>query len=96
MLFLSLYKRLLWCLKCRAFINLGKINVFTPQLQQFRAFNPVQQYGQLKPVTIEMEKLYRISIISPFHLYYGYSDMRTNTIEHLRSEGTKNLAGTLV
>ena len=29
MLFFSLYKRLPWCLKCCAFINLGKINAFT-------------------------------------------------------------------
>ena len=59
MLFLSLYKRLPWCLKCCAFINLGEINAF------ILSTIPVQQYGQLKLVTMEMEKLYFISCFTP-------------------------------
>ena len=58
MLFLSLYKRLPWCLKCCAFINLGEIIAFTLSTILSR-IKPVQQYGQLKLVTMEMEKLYR-------------------------------------
>ena len=62
MLFLSLYKRLPWCLKCCAFINLGEINSFTLCTIVSR-IKPVQQYsrlklqyGRLKLVTMEMEK----------------------------------------
>ena len=58
MLFLSLYKGLPWYLKCCAFINLGEINVFTLST----IVSPVQQYGQLKLVTIEMEKLYYVYV----------------------------------
>ena len=54
---LSLYKCLPWCLKCCAFINLGEINAFTLSTILSR-IKPVQQYGQLKLVTMEMEKLY--------------------------------------
>ena len=58
MLFLSLYKRLPWCLKCCAFINLGEINTFTLCIIVSR-IKPVEQYGRLKLVTMETEKLYR-------------------------------------
>ena len=57
MLFLSLYKRLPWRLKCCAFINLGEINAFTLSTILSR-IKPVQQYGRLKLLTMEMEKLY--------------------------------------
>ena len=63
MLFLSLYKRLLWCLKCCAFINLGEINVFTLGTI-VSLIKHVQQYGRLKLVTMEMEKLYTIILSS--------------------------------
>ena len=57
MLFLSLYKCLPWCLKRCAFINLGEINTFTLCIIVSR-IKPVQQYGRLKLVTMETEKLY--------------------------------------
>ena len=56
MLFLSLYKRLPWCLKCYTFINLSEINAFTP-FTIVSLIKPVQQYGRLKLVTMEMQKL---------------------------------------
>ena len=58
MLFLSLYKRLPWCLKCCAFINLGEINALTLSTILSR-IKPIQQYGRLKLVTMDMEKFYR-------------------------------------
>ena len=56
MLYLSLYKRLPWYLRCCVFINLGEINAFTLFTIVSR-IKPFQQYGRLKLVTIEMEKL---------------------------------------
>ena len=61
MLFLSLYKRLPWCLKCCAFIKLSEINGFTLSTIVSRT-KPVQQYGRLELVTMEMEKLYWPSV----------------------------------
>ena len=43
MLFLSLYERLPWCLKCCAFINLGKINTFTG----YNSFNMAEESATL-------------------------------------------------
>ena len=57
MLFLSLHKCLPWCLKCYTFINLNEINAFTPFTIVLR-IKPVQQYGRLRLVTMEMQKLY--------------------------------------
>ena len=62
MLFLSLYKRLLWCLKCCTFINLSEINAFTLSTIDL-CIKPFQQYGQLKLVTMEMEKLYCSTLV---------------------------------
>ena len=61
MLFLSLYKRLPRCLKCCTFVNLGEIDAFTLSTIVSR-IKPVQQYGRLKIVTMEMEKLYRLNL----------------------------------
>ena len=78
MLFLSLYKRLPLCLKCCAFINLGEINAFTLSTILSR-IKPVQQYGRLKLVTMEIEKLYYaqamktcIAIIA-IHVFIAYA-----------------------
>ena len=57
------------------FINLGEINAFTLSTILLR-IEPVQQYGRLKLVTMEMEKLYYVATHSIFtHMYvttYSY------------------------
>ena len=45
--------------KMLCFINLGEINGFTFSTIVSR-IKPVQQYGQLKHVTVEMEKRWRV------------------------------------
>ena len=67
MLFLSLYKRLPWCLKCCAFINLGEINAFTLSTILSR-IKPIQQNGRLKLVTMEM---HNSPIFSPTKIFPG-------------------------
>ena len=44
--------------KCCTFINLSEINAFTPFTIVLR-IKLVQQYGRLKLVTMEMQKLYK-------------------------------------
>ena len=46
------------------FINSGKINAFTLSIIVSR-IKPVQQYGRLKLVTMEMERLYKIIVTGP-------------------------------
>ena len=53
--------------KMLCFINLGEISVLT-LFTTVRALKPVQQYGRLETVTMEMEKLYLLALYM-FHWF---------------------------